>query len=153
MSSSSDDCEIIECVPSTVPARLTNDEETQQGRLSAVCLGPCIYPNSVTVNVQWYDSCLVHAIINATQSHAFLKYMLSEIRVFASEEGLDRRDVATGIMCAKTILGFKIRNGFDPMAHSCGIAHVNMLDGKGHFVGIRKIYGKLCILDSLNGMI
>jgi hypothetical protein len=79
--------------------------------------------------------------------------MLSEIRVFASEEGLDRRDVATGIMCAKTILGLKIRNGFDPEAHTCGIAHVNMLDGKGHFVGIRRIFGKLCILDSLNGRI
>ena len=156
MSQTSSDCLITHCVEAPRPVRLTNEEETVQGRLSDICLDPCIFPppnSSFRVNVQWYDSCLVHAIINALQRHDMLDRMLSEIRVVAKEEGLDRRDVSTGILCSKKLLGVSIKNGFDPDYNNIGIAHVYLMNGAGHYIGIRLIRKRLCIIDSLNGMV
>lgn len=111
---------------------------------------------SVFVARQTTDTCLVHAIINATQRHESLDAMLDAVR---REEGaqqpdgltLDRRDITTGILAARRVLGVVIRCGFDFERDSIGIAHLNTPCGTGHFVALRRGPRHLCVLDSLDG--
>lgn len=111
---------------------------------------------SVMVARQTTDTCLVHAIINATQRHESLDAMLDAVR---REEGaqhpdgltLDRRDITTGILAARRVLGVVIRCGFDFERDSIGIAHLNTPCGTGHFVALRRGPRHLCVLDSLDG--
>lgn len=150
MRDSESDVECVGVVPPG-PRRLTFAEEQHQPRLSSACCRapPVPLPSTILIARQSSDTCLVHAIINATQRHDGLNAMLSTVR---SVVGLKRKDVTAGIESARAILGVCIRNGFDATVDTMGIAHIYMTCGAGHFVALRRLDdGCVYVLDSLNG--
>ena len=144
------DDDIIETlsVPSTRPRRITFEEESTQPRLSRMCVDALVTHPGCHVAAQESDTCLVHAIINATQRHDKMRDMLREIRTV---DGLHRKDVTAAVEVARRLLGIRISNGFDAEKDDVGIAHVYMTDGEGHFIALKRIDGVLHVLDSLNG--
>jgi hypothetical protein len=100
---------------------------------------------------QVQDTCLVHALVNATQRHDALDEMLSEVHTSAQAEDMSRRDVTAGAVTARRVLGVAVRCGFDFERDAVGIAHLHTPCGTGHFVALRRAGGSLFVLDSLDG--
>ena len=148
--SSDDDVIEMHDVPTTRPKRLTFAEESTLPRLSTMCIDHTLDPDEMPwfIERQSSDTCLVHAIVNATQRRGALGDMLREIR---HVNGLNRKDVAAGIECAKRIMGVVIRTHFDEDSTTIAIAHINMVDGGGHFIALKKQKDVWIVLDSLNG--
>lgn len=147
---SDDDIFEMREVPSKRPKRLTFEEESVLPKLSSVCIDRVVdpLPPNVFVERQSSDTCLVHAIINATQRRDALRDMLRDIR---QVQGLQRKDVTAGIECAKRIMGVTISTNFDEKSTQNAIAHINMIDGEGHFVALKRRRDTWYVLDSING--
>lgn len=108
-------------------------------------------PRALRVSKQVGDTCLVHAIVNATQRHDALRDMLRAVRRIGAEEGRDHRDKAVGMAAAAEVLGCRSRQGFDVYRDAAGIAHVYTHSAVDHFVALRRVDGVLYLLDSLPG--
>lgn len=150
MSGSTDndsDIEILEVRPGS--PRMAAAEEIGLESVTNECLGVRLRL-SFTIEKQTYDSCLVHAIVNATQRPDDLEAMLRDVEAAGRDEGVRRQDVLAGIVAAKRTMGVVIRTGFDPAVHTQGFAHLNTPCGQGHFIALRKI-GAVWALDSLDG--
>lgn len=129
--------------------RMTAAEEMGLDSVTTKCLGIRL-KLSFNIEMQTYDSCLVHAIVNATQRPEALDAMLSDVEAAGRDEGVPRQDVLAGIVAAKRTMGVVIRTGFDESVHTQGFAHLNTPCGKGHFIALRKL-GSVWALDSLDG--
>jgi hypothetical protein len=136
----------VEIVDEKPPIRTSN------GSFRPESIGPYYVCEDIHIEIQIYNSCLVHAIINATQRHDQLKALLRETQRIAKEQGLQRTDVLSGILATKHVLGYSICNGFNSLSDDYGIAHVTLRStGDGHFISLRRIYDVIYIMDSLNG--
>ena len=147
----SDNDDILEMVvvESSRPRRISFEEESTMPRLSCMCIDETLDPPPSTIHIakQTSDTCLIHAIVNATQRHDKLGQLLHAIR---HVQGLHRKDVTAAVECTRSILNIRIQNGFDNHA-TIGIAHIYMTCGEGHFISLLRRNGVLHVLDSLNG--
>lgn len=136
--------------------RLTFEEELRRPKLSQCAFGRKIYRDSalnelgIRIDKQIYDTCLSHSIINATQRHEKLEELMHRVKRIARLRHENRKDVAIGIEACRTVIHKAVRNGFTE-TDTEGIAHVNLRNGEGHFIGLKRIRDKLYIIDSLYG--
>lgn len=135
-------------------ARLSEAEDATLPYLPSECAysTPFVRPRTLCVTKQRGDTCLVHAIVNATQRPDLLPVLLAEVRRLGQLEGWDHRDKCTGMRAVRTVLGRRMKNGFDVYRDVQGIAHVYLHNGSiDHFVALRRHDGALYLLDSLSG--
>lgn len=104
----------------------------------------------IRIHKQTYDTCLSHSIINATQCHDKLDELLERVVQTARRRRENRKDVCIGIEACRVVVNKTIRNEFTENDTE-GIAHVNLRNGEGHFIGIKRIHNNLYIIDSLYG--
>ncbi len=150
----SDDDEIVITNVVDKPKRLEKEDQIDMGELAETCFGPLAMFEDFVVEIQWYNSCLVHAIINALQVPRRLDIMLQYIQDVAREEGCERTDILAGVIAARRMFNVAVTNSFDFEKDDMGILHVYGADKQhNHFLAMRRDCGVLFVLDSLDGFV
>ena len=146
MMSDDDDVCIVGEVAKPIEKVSHTNEVFSMKNIANLCFGPVTHVENFIVEIQTFDTCLVHAIINALQKPKQLRVMLETVKYVCKRDNVKRKDVSTGVYATKILFDLDLKTGFDIDEDEYGILYT-----KNHFLAMRRAHGTVFVLDSLNG--